>query len=70
MNIWRPRGRVWAVGKANHMYVLHFQNRYDMDNAIRDKPWAVHGALLCLDIWRPSMALPAVQVGTAPQRSA
>ena len=44
------------------MYIIRFQNLVDMDTALRDGPWALHGALFALEIWRPSMALPLIQV--------
>ena len=44
------------------MYVLHFQNQLDRENAIHDGPWAVHGALFCLNYWRPLIQVSHVTI--------
>lgn len=61
-NAGRTRGKVSVVGRESCFYVLHFEFKEDLLHICNEGPWAVFGALLVLERWKPNLVLSHLQL--------
>ena len=61
-NAWRIRGKVSVVGRESYFYILHFKFEDDLLHICNEGLWAVSGALLVLERWRPNLILSHLQL--------
>lgn len=61
-NAWRIKGEVSVVGRDSYFYIFHFEFLEDLHYTCNEGPWAVDGALLTLERWRPNLVLGNLQV--------
>ena len=54
---WKIRGSVSIVGRESYFYIFHFEYVEDLIHICTEGPWAVDGALLVLERWRPNLVL-------------
>ena len=59
---WRIRGSVSVVGRESYYYIIHFEDLEDLTHICNEGPWAVDGALLMLERWRPNLILSHLQL--------
>ena len=59
---WRIRGLVTVVGRDSHFYLIHFEMIEDLNHACKEGPWAMDGAFLILEKWRPNLVLNRLQL--------
>nr|POE93700.1 hypothetical protein CFP56_31260 [Quercus suber] len=59
---WRIRGSVTIVGRDSHFYLIHFEMIEDLNHACKEGSWAMDGALLILEKWRPNLVLNRLQL--------
>ena len=59
---WRLRGPVTVVGRESYFYILHFEYIEDLQHICNEGPWALEGALLVLEKWRPNLVLNRLQL--------
>ena len=59
---WRIRGVVSVVGRDSFFYLIHFELLEDLNHFCSEGPWAVDGALLILEKWRPNLVLNRLQL--------
>lgn len=60
---WRIRGGVSVVGKDYFFYLIRFEfEEEDLDHMYAEGPWAMDGAFLVLEKWRPNLALNRLQL--------
>lgn len=50
------------VGRDSYFYIFHFEYLEDLQHICNEGPWAVDGALLLLEKWRPNLVLGNLQV--------
>ena len=51
---WRIGGSVSVVGRESYYYIIHFEDLEDLTHICNEGPWAVDGALLVLERWKPN----------------
>lgn len=56
-NAWRIRGTISVVGRDSYFYIFHFEFLEDLMHICNEGPWAVNGALLVLERWRPNLVI-------------
>ena len=61
-NAWRIRGNVNVVGRDSHYFILHFDVLDDLLDICGEGPWAVDGALLVMERWRPNLVIHGLQL--------
>jgi len=54
---WRLRGPVTVVVRESYFYILHFEYNEDLQHICNEGLWALEGALLVLEKWRPNLVL-------------
>uniref|UniRef100_A0A2N9E636 DUF4283 domain-containing protein n=1 Tax=Fagus sylvatica TaxID=28930 RepID=A0A2N9E636_FAGSY len=59
---WKIRGNVMVVGRESYNYILHFDVLDDLTYICEEGPWAVEGALLVLERWRPNLVIKGLQL--------
>ena len=59
---WRIRGVVSVIGRDSFFYILHFEVLEDLNHFCSEGPWAVDGALLILEKWRPNLVVSRLQL--------
>nr|POE48964.1 uncharacterized protein CFP56_49428 [Quercus suber] len=59
---WRIRGSVSVVGRESYCYIIHFEDLEDLNHICNEGPWAVDGALLVFEKWRPNLILSHLQL--------
>ena len=59
---WKIRGSIIVVGRDTYFYLIHFEMLDDLNHACIEGPWAVDGALLILEKWRPNLVLSRLQL--------
>ena len=45
------------VGQESYFYIFHFEYLNDLLHIYNEGPWAVDGALLVMERWRPNLVL-------------
>uniref|UniRef100_A0A2N9FWA6 CCHC-type domain-containing protein n=1 Tax=Fagus sylvatica TaxID=28930 RepID=A0A2N9FWA6_FAGSY len=61
-NAWRIRGNVNVVGRDSRYFILHFDVLDDLLYICGEGPWAVDGALLVMERWRPNLVIHGLQL--------
>lgn len=61
-NAWRIRGEVSIVGRDSYFNIFHFEFMEDLHHICNEGPWAVDGALLVLEKWRPNLVISNLQI--------
>lgn len=65
---WRIRGNVSVVGRDSYFYIFHFEFLEDLNHIFNEGPWAVDGALLVVERWRPNLVLGNLQINFISMR--
>nr|POE45905.1 hypothetical protein CFP56_54203 [Quercus suber] len=59
---WGIRGTVSVIGCDSFFYLIHFDLLEDLNHFCSEGPWAVDGACLVLEKWRPNLVLSRLQL--------
>ena len=53
---------VSVIGRDSFFYLIHFKVLEDLNHFCSERPWAVDGAFLVLEKWRPNLVLNRLQL--------
>ncbi|KAI8004367.1 Uncharacterized protein LOK49_LG08G00945 [Camellia lanceoleosa] len=56
-DLWHLEGSVHVYGRSKNHYVFLFERAGDMHRIIDNGPYAIQGALLIVDYWKPDLIL-------------
>ncbi|GMQ06130.1 hypothetical protein CsSME_00050837 [Camellia sinensis var. sinensis] len=56
-DLWHLEGSVYVYGRSKNHYVFLFERVGDMHRIVDNGPYAIQGALLIVDYWKPDLVL-------------
>ncbi|XP_028120282.1 uncharacterized protein LOC114317732 [Camellia sinensis] len=56
-DLWHLEGFMHVLGRSKKCYIFSFEHAHDLQCIVANGPYAVAGALLIVDYWRPGLVL-------------